>query len=51
LAAPGDKDAPALIPLLADRGQISDHATAYVCRDYVCNLPVIEPEALGKQLD
>jgi uncharacterized protein YyaL (SSP411 family) len=51
LAAPGDAVAPELIPLLADRGQISGRATAYVCRGFVCNLPVTGPEALGRQLD
>ena len=50
LAAPGDTAAPALIPLLAARGQIDGRATAYVCQNYVCKLPVTEPEALGEQL-
>jgi uncharacterized protein YyaL (SSP411 family) len=51
LAAPGDAATPALVPLLADRGQIGSRATAYVCRGFVCNLPVTGPEALGRQLD
>ncbi len=51
LAAPGDAATPALVPLLADRGQIGGRATAYVCRGFVCNLPVTGPEALGRQLD
>ena len=50
LAAPGDAAAPELIPLLADRGQIDGRATAYVCRNFVCNLPVNETEALAAQL-
>ena len=50
LAAPGDATAPELIPLLADRGQIGGHATAYVCRNFVCKLPVNDPEALAAQL-
>ena len=50
LAAPGDAAASELIPLLADRGQIGGRATAYVCRNFVCNLPVTEPEALAAQL-
>ena len=50
LAAPGDAAAAELIPLLADRGQIGGRATAYVCRNFVCNLPVNETEALAAQL-
>ena len=40
----------ALVPLLADRGQIDGRATAYVCRNYACNLPVTDPDALAEQL-
>jgi uncharacterized protein len=50
LAAPGDDTSPALIPLLAERNQIDGRATAYVCRNFVCNLPVNEAEALAAQL-
>ena len=39
------------LPLLADRGAVDGKATAYVCRRYVCQLPVTEPEALARQLD
>jgi uncharacterized protein len=48
---PGDTAATALIPLLANRSQINGQATAYVCQNYTCNLPVIEPEALAHQLE
>ena len=51
LRRPDDAAAAALVPLLADRGQIDGRATAYVCQNYVCKLPVTEPEALGEQLD
>ena len=51
LAAPGNAAASELIPLLADRSAISGRATAYVCRNFVCNLPVTEPEALAAQLE
>ena len=51
VAEQADDTATSLVPLLADRGQIGSRATAYVCRNFVCNLPVTEPEALGKQLD
>jgi uncharacterized protein len=39
------------LPLLADRIAVEGRATAYVCRNYVCDLPVTEPAALGRQLD
>jgi hypothetical protein len=39
------------LPLLAGRGAVNGRPTAYVCRDYVCQLPVTEPEALARQLD
>ena len=51
LVAPGDTAASELIPLLVDRGQITGRATAYVCRNFVCSLPVTEPEALARQLE
>ena len=47
----GDTIATAGIPLLADRGAIEGRPTAYVCRNYTCQLPVTEPEALARQLD
>ncbi len=34
------------IPLLAGRGMIDGRPTAYVCRDYVCERPVFEPDEL-----
>ncbi len=49
-AAAGDAAAAGLIPLLADRGLVNGKATAYVCRDFVCALPVTDPEALAAQL-
>ncbi len=50
-ASPAHAD-PALdtLPLLQDRPQIHDRPTAYVCRNYVCNLPVTDPQALASQL-
>ena len=38
------------LPLLAERQQIDGKATAYVCENYVCQLPVTEPQALARQL-
>jgi len=49
-ADPTDEAALAAVPLLANRGQIDGRATAYVCRNYVCKLPVGEPSALANQL-
>jgi uncharacterized protein YyaL (SSP411 family) len=46
-AAAGD----AAVPLLHDRIAIDGRATAYVCRGFVCDLPVTEPEALRARLD
>ena len=34
------------VPLLADRPQIDGRPTAYVCRNFVCDLPVTEPDQL-----
>jgi uncharacterized protein YyaL (SSP411 family) len=39
------------IPLIADRIAIDGRATAYVCRAFVCRLPVDEPDALRAQLE
>jgi hypothetical protein len=50
MAAPGDRDAAAEVPLLADRTALGGRATAYVCEHFVCQLPVTEPEALAAQL-
>jgi uncharacterized protein YyaL (SSP411 family) len=50
LAYPGDGEVGQAIPLLADRHQIGGAATAYVCRNYTCKLPVNTPEALERDL-
>ena len=39
------------LPLLAERGAMGGRATAYVCRRYVCQMPVTTPEALVRQLE
>ena len=49
LGAPGTTS-PA-VPLLQDRGLTNGQAAAYVCRDFACQAPVTEPEALWAQLE
>jgi uncharacterized protein YyaL (SSP411 family) len=39
------------VPLLADRVMLGGRPTAYVCRSFVCRLPVTDPGALRAQLD
>jgi len=48
LAAGGGGDP---LPLLRDRGMLGARATAYVCRGYVCDAPVVDARALGAQLE
>ncbi len=43
--AQGD-GAEATVPLLQNRGLVDGQATAYVCRHFVCDLPVTAPEAV-----
>jgi uncharacterized protein YyaL (SSP411 family) len=42
---------PERIPLLDGRGTIDGRPTAYVCRDFVCERPVTDVEALARSLD
>jgi hypothetical protein len=39
------------LPLLEGRAPVDGQATAFVCRNYACELPVTDPAALAKQLD
>jgi uncharacterized protein len=48
--AAGQGDSEHSIPLLAGRSVQGGTATAYVCRRFVCLLPVSEPKALAEQL-
>jgi len=38
-------------PLLQGREMMDRRPTAYVCQNYVCKLPVTDPEALARQLE
>jgi uncharacterized protein len=49
-AVAGDPAA-ASLPLLEGRDAIGGKATAYVCRDYACELPVTDRDGLRRQLD
>ncbi|HXU90725.1 MAG TPA: thioredoxin domain-containing protein, partial [Methylomirabilota bacterium] len=50
-AVAASPQAAAGIPLLEGRGVVDGKPTAYVCRNYACELPVTEVSALGHQLD
>ena len=51
LARPAEPAPAVASPLLADRAQVGGRATAYVCQNYACRLPVTDPAALAAQLD
>jgi uncharacterized protein len=49
LGEPGDgSDVP--VPLLANREPVNGQASAYVCVDFTCRPPVVDPEALADTL-
>ena len=48
-AGEGDDSATGL-PLLADRRMVDGKATAYLCENYVCQLPVTDAQAFARQL-
>lgn len=50
LHAPADAQIRALIPFIAKQGMNGGRATAYVCEDYECRLPVTGADALRQQL-
>lgn len=49
IIAVGAPDTPG-VPLLADRPLVDGRAAAYVCRGFVCDRPVVDPEALAAAL-
>jgi uncharacterized protein YyaL (SSP411 family) len=46
--APEDGEA---VPLLRDRPLVDGRPTAYVCRNFTCQLPITDPEELSRTLD
>src|SRR5205823_3664167 len=51
VAAPDDQEAAAAVPLLRARSPVDGKPAAYVCRGFVCAMPVTTAEALAAQLD
>ena len=51
LLTPGDEDGEKSLPLFQGRRMIDGLPTAYVCRNYACELPVNDVEALQAQLN
>jgi hypothetical protein len=51
VVAAGKETEEETIALLAHRPQVNGKATAYVCRHFLCQAPVTEPEELASQLD
>jgi uncharacterized protein YyaL (SSP411 family) len=51
VVAAGKETEDKTIALLAHRPQVNGKATAYVCRRFLCQTPVTEPEELASQLD
>jgi uncharacterized protein YyaL (SSP411 family) len=47
----GDANGATGIPLLEGREAVGGKPTAYVCRNYACELPVTDRESLARQLD
>lgn len=50
LGVEDDGQVSAGLPLLEGRQKIDGAATAYVCENYVCQLPVTDPKAFARQL-
>ena len=50
VAHPDDDDAVEAIPLLADRPQLEGKATAYVCLNFACKLPVTDAAGMMAQV-
>ncbi len=51
LRSEGDERSAELIPLLANRKQLDGRATAYVCQNFSCRLPLTSARALSEELE
>jgi uncharacterized protein YyaL (SSP411 family) len=51
VVAAGPEGEEASVALLRDRPRVGGRATAYVCRQFVCQAPVTNPEELARQLE
>jgi uncharacterized protein YyaL (SSP411 family) len=51
IVAGGDPGALPPLPLLEGREPKSDSVTAYVCRDFTCTAPLVDPEELARELE
>jgi len=49
-AAPDDARSAELIPLLAERPQLENKATVYVCEHFTCKTPTADPKELAAQM-
>ena len=49
-AAPTNEEATKVVPLLVDRPQVKGKATAYVCRNYVCEAPTTDAAEVSRLL-
>jgi uncharacterized protein YyaL (SSP411 family) len=50
VVAAGEDPRASSVPLLSARFALDGRSTAFVCRDFACRQPVVEPEALAAQL-
>ena len=51
VAGPDDERATLAVPLLRDREAKGGESTAYVCKRFMCKLPVTDPTSLREQLE
>ncbi len=49
--AEGQKQLARWLPLLANVTRKQGRATAYICENYVCNLPTTDPQIAARLLD
>ncbi len=50
IVATGSPKEPSSLPLLKDRPAVSDQPTLYICRNYTCRQPIIDPHSVEKAL-